>query len=161
RKQEAIQLEAERLRTTFIQPGTAAAEQASAWLEQPIKREYALLDLLKRPNVSYRDVATLTADAPELSDIVTSQVETEIKYAGYIKRQQEEIDQLRRHENTVLPDDLDYATITGLSNEVRQKLADLRPGTLAQAGRISGVTPAAVSLLLVHLKKRSAMRKSA
>ncbi len=159
RKQEAISAENERLRTTFVHPGSPEAEQASVWLEQSLKREYSLLDLLKRPNVNYADIAGLFPDAPELSDEVTQQVETGVKYAGYIKRQQEEIDQLRRHEDTELPTDLDYDSITGLSNEVRQKLATVRPGTLAQAGRISGVTPAAVSLLLVHLKKRSALQK--
>jgi len=161
RKQEAIARENERLRTTFIQPGTPAAERANQWLEQPLKREYSLLDLLKRPKVNYADVADLVDNTPELSDNVTQQVETGVKYAGYIKRQQEEIDQLRRYEDTALPADLDYSVISGLSNEVQQKLNQVRPTTLAQAGRISGVTPAAVSLLLVHLKKRNAARKSA
>lgn len=161
RKQEAIALENERLRTTFVQPGTPAAERANQWLEQPLKREYSLLDLLKRPKVNYADVADLVDDTPDLSENVTQQVETGVKYAGYIKRQQEEIDQLRRYEDTALPADLDYSVISGLSNEVQQKLNQVRPTTLAQAGRISGVTPAAVSLLLVHLKKRNAARKSA
>ncbi|TGG91476.1 tRNA uridine-5-carboxymethylaminomethyl(34) synthesis enzyme MnmG [Natronospirillum operosum] len=163
-KREAVAREHERLRTTFVQPGSAQAELASAWLDQPLKREYTLLDLLKRPKVTYGDIAALAepeAGADRVSDIVAQQVETEIKYAGYIQRQQDEINQLRRHEDTPLPEDLDYAGITGLSNEVRQKLAEVRPGTLAQASRISGVTPAAVSLLLVHLKKRTAVRKSA
>ena len=161
RKQDAISAENERLRITFVQPGSPEAEQANAWLDQPLKREYSLLDLLKRPNVTYADVAGLGDDAPELTDEVAQQVETGVKYTGYIKRQQEEIDQLRKHEDTELPSDLDYEAIAGLSNEVRQKLATVRPVTLAQAGRISGVTPAAVSLLLVHLKKRAAMKKSA
>lgn len=164
-KREAVAREHERLRTTFVQPGSVQADLASAWLEQPLKREYTLLDLLKRPQVTYRDIAALQAAteavSDPVSDTVAQQVETEIKYAGYIQRQQDEIDQLRRHEDTPLPEDLDYAEITGLSNEVRQKLAEVRPGTLAQASRISGVTPAAVSLLLVHLKKRTAVRKSA
>ncbi|MCH8552207.1 MAG: tRNA uridine-5-carboxymethylaminomethyl(34) synthesis enzyme MnmG [Natronospirillum sp.] len=160
-KQEAIGRERERLRTTFIHPDTPEAEQATAWLEQPLKREYSLLELLKRPQVGYRDVAALADPAEPITDIVAELVETEIKYAGYIQRQQEEIEQLRRHENTLLPDDLDYDKISGLSNEVRQKLIQTRPGTLAQASRISGVTPAAVSLLLVHLKKHAAVRKSA
>ena len=117
-------------------------------------REYSLLDLLKRPELEYKDLASLKGE-PVDNPQVSEQVQIQVKYAGYITRQQDDIEKLRRHENTVLPDDLNYDIIEGMSKEIRQKLSEQRPETLAAAGRVPGVTPAAVSLLLIHLKKRA------
>lgn len=161
RKQDAIQAETARIATSWVRPNTPHGEKVATLLQQPLRHEYSLRDLLKRPEISYANLIELSDTHPELPAEVTEQVEIAVKYEGYIKRQQEEIDALRKHENTALPTDLDYSVISGLSNEVRQKLQQVRPSTLAQAGRISGVTPAAVSLLLVHLKKQSVARKSA
>ena len=160
-QQEAIAQEHQRLRTSFLHPGTEAAVQAEAWLDGPLKREYSYSDLLKRPEVGYAEIAALNPAAAPLDQRVAQQVETDIKYAGYIDRQQAEIEQLRRHEQMVLPESFDYTQIKGLSTEVCQKLMATQPRTLAQASRIAGVTPAAVSLLLVHLKKRNTLRQSA
>ncbi|GAA4650867.1 tRNA uridine-5-carboxymethylaminomethyl(34) synthesis enzyme MnmG [Kistimonas scapharcae] len=153
-KQEGIEKETARLSTTYIHPNTAAAEQVNAKLENPIGREYSLLELLRRPELVYDDVASLNGE-PVDNRQVAEQVEIQTKYQGYIERQTEEIDRLRRHEETRLPVDFDYDAISGLSNEVRIKLKDIRPETLGQASRIQGVTPAAISLLLIYLKKRS------
>jgi tRNA uridine 5-carboxymethylaminomethyl modification enzyme len=156
-KREAIQRETERLGSTWIHPGTAQAESLAGRLKNPINREYSLADLLKRPELDYADIAGLKGEA--CSDPqVAEQVAIQAKYAGYIDRQQEEIERLRRHENTSLPADLDYRAVNGLSNEVRQKLGEVRPDTLARAGRIPGVTPAAISLLMIYLKKRGALQ---
>src|SRR5690606_12772047 len=115
--------------------------------------------LLKRPGISYADIASLKGEP--LADLqAAEQVEIQAKYAGYIDRQQDEVERLRRYENTVLPASLDYAAVDGLSHEVRQKLGAARPDTLARAGRIPGVTPAAVSLLLIYLKKRGALDRA-
>ncbi len=150
-KREAIARESERLRETWVQPQSELATRLASKLDKPLAREYRLADLLKRPELTHAD---LDDGAPELDPTVAEQVQIQAKYQGYIARQQDEIDRLRRHETLRLPEDLDYARIDGLSHEIRQKLEAARPETLAQAGRISGVTPAAVSLLLVHLKKR-------
>lgn len=152
-KREAIAREQQRLASTWIQPHTPAAEQINPLLEQPITHEYSLHDLLKRPGINYSNIAALKGDV-EIDLQVAEQVEIQIKYAGYIDRQAEEIERLRRHENMTLPSDFDFTAIEGLSNEVKQKLSSVRPQTLAQASRIPGVTPAAVSLLLIYLKKR-------
>ncbi|WP_111415134.1 tRNA uridine-5-carboxymethylaminomethyl(34) synthesis enzyme MnmG [Billgrantia lactosivorans] len=152
-KREAIERESARLKASWVQPGTAAAAAVEGKTGKPLSREYSLLDLLKRPELGYADVAPL-AGQPVDDEAVAEQVQIQAKYQGYIDRQQEEIDKLKRHEATPLPADLDYAQVEGLSHEIRQKLAAARPGTLAQASRISGVTPAAVSILLIHLKKR-------
>ena len=155
-KREAITAEAERLGSTWIQPGSPQAEQLADKLTSPLSREYSLADLLKRPELEYADIAQLKGEPTE--DIqAAEQVAIQAKYAGYINRQQDEIERLRRYENTALPPDLDYEQVDGLSNEVKQKLGDARPDTLARAGRIPGVTPAAVSLLLIYLKKRGAL----
>ena len=152
-KRESIEREQQRLASTWIQPNTAEADRINPLLEQPIAHEYSLHDLLKRPGVNYSDVASLK-NAAEVDPQVAEQVEIQIKYAGYIDRQADEIERLRRNENMLLPKDLDFSAIEGLSNEVKQKLSNARPQTLAQASRIPGVTPAAVSLLLIYLKKR-------
>jgi len=154
-KMENIEKETQRLSSTWIQPGTDVAEQANKLFAHPISREHNLLDILKRPEIEYDMIANLKGDAQPLAKSVTEQVEINAKYAGYISRQQNEIDQLRRNENSRLPTDFDYDGISGLSNEVKQKLREVRPETIAQASRIPGVTHAAVSLLLVHLKKKT------
>jgi len=155
-KREAIEQETQRLRSTWVQPGSAQGQAYSAQYGTPLTHEYSLLDLLRRPEVEYSALVALTGGSDVQAD-AAEQVEIQAKYAGYIERQQEEIDRLRQHEQTRLPEDLDYASLNGLSNEIRGKLADVRPETLGQASRIPGVTPAAVSLLLIHLKKRNAL----
>ncbi|MCK5893823.1 MAG: tRNA uridine-5-carboxymethylaminomethyl(34) synthesis enzyme MnmG [Endozoicomonadaceae bacterium] len=157
-KREKIAKETARLSTNYVHPNTAAAERVNVKLENPISREYSLLELLRRPELSYDDVAPLAGD-PVDNRQVAEQVEIQVKYQGYIDRQAEEIDRLRRHEETRLPVDIDYDVISGLSNEVKMKLKDTRPETLGQAGRIQGVTPAAISLLLIQLKKRSIIKE--
>ncbi|MCC5884634.1 MAG: tRNA uridine-5-carboxymethylaminomethyl(34) synthesis enzyme MnmG [Halomonas sp.] len=152
-KREAIERESTRLKASWVQPGSAAAEAIEAKTGKALSREYSLLDLLKRPELGYADVAYLSGE-PVADESVAEQVQIQAKYQGYIDRQQDEIDKLKRHEATPLPADLDYARVEGLSHEIRQKLGEARPETLAQASRISGVTPAAVSILLIHLKKR-------
>ena len=162
KKREAIELETQRLKSSWIVPNTPEAESINPKLETPITHEYSLLDLLKRPNIVYSDVANLKNALEEpVDEQVSEQVQIAVKYAGYISRQAEDIERLRRQENTELPADLDYSKMEGLSNEIKQKLTQLRPATLAAASRIQGVTPAAVSLLLIHLKKRAIARKSA
>ncbi|ETI59759.1 tRNA uridine-5-carboxymethylaminomethyl(34) synthesis enzyme MnmG [Marinomonas profundimaris] len=162
KKREAIEIETQRLKSSWIVPNSPEAAMINPKLETPITHEYSLLDLLKRPNIVYSDIANLKNAVEEAVDEqVSEQVQIAVKYAGYITRQAEDIERLRRQENTPLPDDLDYSSMEGLSNEVKQKLNQLRPATLAAASRIQGITPAAVSLLLIHLKKRAIARKSA
>ena len=158
-KCEAIDSETARLATTWIHPNTPQAEALAGKLKNPIAREYSLAELLKRPELGYTDVASLKGEA--CADLqAAEQVAVQAKYAGYIDRQQEDIERLRRYENTTLPTDLDFASVDGLSNEVKQKLSEARPETLARAGRIPGVTAAAISLLLIYLKKRGALQRS-
>lgn len=151
-KVAAIEVDEQRLRNTWVQADSAAAAILNKKIEKPLTREHKLADLLKRPELNYADVcvaAELTVAAP----VVAEQVEIDIKYAGYIARQQDDIERLRRHENMTIPASFDFMVVYGLSNEVQQKLSDARPTTLARAGRIPGVTPAALALLLIHLKK--------
>ncbi len=157
-KKDAIEQEAARLKTTWIQPGTPEAAQVEAMGETAPVREYSLNDLLKRPGLTYAQVASLKGE-PVADEQVAEQVEIQAKYDGYIARQLEEIEQLRRYENTKLPTDLDYDAIGGLSNEVKQKLRTLQPETLGVASRISGITPAAISQILVHLKKKNMVER--
>ncbi|MBR9909951.1 MAG: tRNA uridine-5-carboxymethylaminomethyl(34) synthesis enzyme MnmG [Gammaproteobacteria bacterium] len=159
-KREAIELEQQRLRDTWIQAGSSAATQLAEKLKSPLQREYSLLDLLRRPELTYADVAALKG-TPSDNPQVREQVEIDAKYAGYIDRQQDEILRVRQHENTPIPADFDYLVVEGLSNEIKQKLADARPETLARASRVQGVTPAAVSLLLIYLKKKGLLKKQA
>ena len=155
KKREAIECESQRLRETLLRPKTVAAVAAERVLGQPLNKEAHLDELLRRPDVDYNGLMTLQGSGQAVSDpVVAEQVEIQIKYSGYIARQKDEIARHQRQEGMRLPDDLDYSQVGGLSNEVSQKLASQRPVTLGQASRISGVTPAAVSLLLVHLKKR-------
>ncbi|ARN73992.1 tRNA uridine-5-carboxymethylaminomethyl(34) synthesis enzyme MnmG [Oceanicoccus sagamiensis] len=159
-KREGIEIETQRLSSTWVQPKTPEGDQVDALVDQPISREYSLMDLIKRPNINYSDVAGIKGEASN-NPQVAEQVEIQIKYSGYIDRQSEEIDRLRRYENTILPVDFDYHGVEGLSNEVKQKLSDARPDTLARASRVPGVTPAAVSLLLIYLKKHGALERAA
>ncbi|OWY32651.1 tRNA uridine-5-carboxymethylaminomethyl(34) synthesis enzyme MnmG [Herbaspirillum aquaticum] len=160
RKREAVSREMERLKSTWVNPRILAAAEAERVLGKAIEREYNLLDLLRRPNVTYDSLMGLTGTegqalaGPGIEDgPVREQVEIQVKYAGYIARQANEISRQDHNENLKLPADLDYMDVKALSIEVRQKLNKHRPETLGQASRISGVTPAALSLLLVHLKK--------
>lgn len=158
-KREAIERESQRLKETWIQPDTDAAKTLDAVLPTPLSREYSLADLIKRPQLTYDQVANLKGEALE-DPQAAEQVEIQLKYAGYIDRQRDEIEQMQRQENTALPDDFDYDQISGLSNELKSKLKAAGPETIAQASRIQGMTPAALSLLLVYLKKHE-MKKVA
>ncbi|MBU2967676.1 tRNA uridine-5-carboxymethylaminomethyl(34) synthesis enzyme MnmG [Amphritea sp. 2_MG-2023] len=159
-KREAVELENQRLKETWIQPGTPEADVLNAKLQQPINREYNLKDLVKRPELNYAAVAGLKG-VPVTDPQVAEQVEIQIKYAGYIDRQKEDIEKVRRQEDTLLPLDFDYASVGGLSNELTSKLEQVRPESIAQAARIQGMTPAAISLLLIHLKKKQMTQKKA
>jgi tRNA uridine 5-carboxymethylaminomethyl modification enzyme len=158
RKREAIEQEQIRLDGIRIFPGAIDEERLIQVLGKNIEREYTLTELLRRPDVSYADLIMLcgveqNAGNAWIDAQIAEQVEIQIKYQGYIKRQQEEILRQSQHETTLLPIDIDYCLVKGLSNEVQQKLNEHKPETIGQAGRISGVTPAAISLLLVHLKR--------
>ena len=151
-KQEGIELETQRLKNTWVQPNSDMAEKLFKHIDHRISHEYSLFDLLKRPELNHQIIGDLLPDQKPDSKIA-QQVEIDAKYSGYISRQQDEIDRLQRHENTAIPDGFNYSNIKGLSNEVKQKLSDALPKTLARAARVPGVTPAAISLLLVQLKK--------
>ena len=154
RKRDAIARETERLKSTWVNPRTVSPALAEQVLGQPIEREYTLHELLRRPNVSYRSLCFISPPVEEIQDVaVADQVEIQAKYQGYIARQREDVDRREGQETMALPPDLDYAQVRGLSTEVRQILSLQRPQTIGQAARISGVTPAAVALLLVHLKR--------
>ena len=157
-KREGIVQEEQRLKSTWVRPGTPQGDAIAARFGTPLAHEYNLLNLLARPEIDYPTLAQIT-ESPAVDNQVAEQVEIKTKYAGYIDRQQEEIAKLRASEDTKLPEDLDYSGISGLSKEIQFKLGNTRPATLGQAGRIPGVTPAAISLLLIHLKKRSAGQK--
>ncbi len=157
RKTKNIQRLQERLKETRLRPGSEAAERLAAVLKNPLQRETTLLDLLRRPEVSLDSLQALgLLPADGYSEAEMEQVEIQAKYAGYIERQQAEIQRAQRYENLPLPPSLDYHRVSGLSREVQEKLSRHRPATLGQAARIPGITPAAVSLLLVHLKKKTA-----
>jgi len=154
RKRDALASELERLKSTYVNPNVVAAHLVIAVLGQPIDRDYSLAELLRRPNVSYAALATLPGAGPAVSDpAVALQVEIATKYAGYIERQQGEIERNRGQDDLRLPGGIDYRGVRGLSAEVQQKLNLHQPETIGQARRISGITPAAISLLLVHLKR--------
>lgn len=153
-KLEAIEGEQQRLRTSWMRPQQLSREETQRVLNSELNRETNLLDLLRRPNVSYADLMTLSGAGPGVDDaVVADQVDTQAKYAGYIERQQQEFKRQQQHEKKVIPDSLDYERVQGLSTEARQKLAAFRPQTIGQAARIAGMTPVAISLLLIHLKK--------
>ena len=157
-KREAITLEEQRLKSTWVRPDTAQGQAIAEKFGTPLSHEYNLLNLLTRPEIDYAGLMEVTGGS-EIDPQVAEQVEIKTKYAGYIDRQQEEIARLRASEDTRLPDDIDYSGISGLSKEIQSKLGQTRPETLGQASRIPGVTPAAISLLLIHLKKRGAGRE--
>ncbi|MEY4588998.1 MAG: tRNA uridine 5-carboxymethylaminomethyl modification enzyme GidA [Pseudomonadota bacterium] len=157
RKQEALEQETTRLRSTWIQAGSPEALQLQPKLTSPLNHEYSLLDLLKRPELTYADLVTLKGQGVE-DPQVAEQLEIRAKYAGYIDRQQGEVDRLRASEATVIPADFDYSQVSGLSNELKQKLQSAQPDTIARALRIQGMTPAAISLLLITLKKQGLLK---
>ncbi|MBA6328982.1 tRNA uridine-5-carboxymethylaminomethyl(34) synthesis enzyme MnmG [Colwellia sp. MB02u-6] len=161
-KMENVELERQRLRSTWLQKDHPAVDQVNTLLKTPLSRENNLEDLLRRPEVRYNDLVAIEGLGPKLADQqAAEQIEIQIKYAGYIDRQLDEIAKKKRHENTLIPIDYDFSQISGLSNEVVAKLSDARPETIGKASRISGITPAAISLLLVYLKKHGLLRKSA
>jgi tRNA uridine 5-carboxymethylaminomethyl modification enzyme len=153
KKREAIEKEQQRLLEMNIQPESKAGIAFSAKLEKPLIRNYKAADLLRRPEIDYADLSEIIGTGEGVTEKVAEQVEIQAKYSGYLDRQLEEIEKTRRHEKTTIPNVIDYAKVRGLSAEVQQKLSDQRPETIGQAGRIPGVTPAAISLLMVHLKK--------
>ncbi|MCU1735569.1 MULTISPECIES: tRNA uridine-5-carboxymethylaminomethyl(34) synthesis enzyme MnmG [unclassified Pseudomonas] len=156
-KREGIEREEQRLKSTWIRPGTEQGTAVAERFGTPLSHEYNLLNLLSRPEIDYAGLVEVTGGS-DVDDQVAEQIEIKTKYAGYIDRQQEEIARLRASEDTRLPEDIDYSGISGLSKEIQGKLGQSRPETLGQASRIPGVTPAAISLLLIHLKKRGAGR---
>ena len=159
-KVEAVEQEQQRLRGQWVHPDHKAVPALNTLLKNPVSREHSLEELIRRPEMTYAALMDIEGIGPGLDDpIAAEQVEIQIKYAGYIARQQDEIAKTQRHENTLLPADFDYSKISGLSNEVVAKLTDARPETIGKAARISGITPAAISLLLVYLKKHGLLRK--
>ncbi|GAB6035003.1 tRNA uridine-5-carboxymethylaminomethyl(34) synthesis enzyme MnmG [Galenea microaerophila] len=160
-KMEAFEREKQRLMDTWIYPQHEEAKKAEALMELPLSKEQTLFDLLKRPKVTYQALSELELFQQELDETldekVIEQLEIEAKYAGYITRQLQEIEKLKRSEAVKIPEDFDLDQVSGLSNEVKQKIRDHKPATLGQASRISGVTPAAISLLLIYLKKHRSM----
>lgn len=156
-RREAIEREQQRLAGTWVRPGSPEASALAPRLEKPLTRDVSLLDLLRRPELDYTALAAINCGGADAA--IGLQVEVEVKYEGYIARQRDEIERMRRQEGTAIPTDFDYGTVTGLSNEVRQKLRAACPETLGRAARVPGVTPAAVSLLLIHLKKRMLERE--
>ncbi|MGY5451398.1 tRNA uridine-5-carboxymethylaminomethyl(34) synthesis enzyme MnmG [Agarivorans sp. MS3-6] len=161
-KQESVELERQRLKDTWVHTNSSQLDQLNPLLKNPITREHSLEELIRRPELTYEKLMVIDGFGPGLDQQdAAEQVEIQIKYDGYIKRQLEEIKKTQKHENTLLPIDLDFSKISGLSNEVVAKLTSARPETIGKAARISGITPAAVSLLLVYLKKHDLARKSA
>jgi tRNA uridine 5-carboxymethylaminomethyl modification enzyme len=161
-KLELIELERQRLKGQWIHPDHAAVPLLNPLLKNPISREHSLEEMIRRPEMTYAKLMDIEGLGPGLThQQAAEQVEIQIKYAGYIERQKDEIVKTQRHEMTLLPPQFDYSQISGLSNEVVAKLTDARPETLGKASRISGITPAAISLLLVYLKKHNMLRKSA
>ncbi len=163
RKRDAVEAETARLGNLLVRPEDLTDAQNDR-IDGPLRREQKALELLKRPAVDYgllTDIATVGArghhadEYPELVEQIDAQVAIQARYDGYVERQRKEVERSRRHGETALPDDIDYTGVRGLSHEIRQKLTDVRPATVGQAARMSGMTPAGVSLLLVHLKKRA------
>jgi len=157
-RREAIEKEQQRLSEMNVQPdskeGAAiSARLAAEGVKQPLTRNYKAADLLNRPEITYADLIAVIGEGEGITPDVAQQIEIQAKYSGYLDRQLDEIEKTKRHEKTAIPNIVDYADIRGLSIEVQQKLSDHRPETIGQAGRIPGVTPAAISLLMVHLKK--------
>lgn len=161
-KMEQVEQERQRMRSTWIHPQHPSLEAVNALVNTPLTREQSLEELLRRPEVTYDALMAIEGIGPALNDSAAAdQVEIQIKYAGYIERQHDEVEKQLRNENTLLPLDMNYRDVNGLSNEVIAKLNDAKPQTIGQASRISGITPAAISILLVHLKKHGLLRKTA
>ena len=161
-KLEVMEQETQRIRSTWIHKDHPAQDAVNALLKSPMTREASLEELIRRPEINYRDLTAIEGLASESDNQqALEQVAIQTKYAGYIARQQDEIAKQLRHEQTILPAEFDYSQVSGLSNEVVAKLSEARPDTIGQASRISGITPAAISLLLVYLKKQGMLRKSA
>ncbi|PKM18170.1 MAG: tRNA uridine-5-carboxymethylaminomethyl(34) synthesis enzyme MnmG [Gammaproteobacteria bacterium HGW-Gammaproteobacteria-15] len=161
-KMEQIALERQRLKQSWIHPQHAALTEVNALVKTPLSKEASLEELVRRPEINYTDLMQIADLGPGLADpVAAEQVEIQIKYEGYIHRQQDEIAKQQRNEQTLLPQQFDYKQVKGLSNEVIVKLNQTQPQTVGQASRISGITPAAISLLLVYLKKQGLLRKSA
>ena len=155
-KRELIATETQRLKSIYIHPNTTASEQIKNLVNKELEREYSALDLLRRPEINYQQLMLIENVGPALENRkAAEQVEIQLKYAGYIEQQQVEIERQRRHEETQIPENFDYQQVKGLSAEVYQKFLKTKPTTLGQASRIPGITPAAVSLLLVYLKKKN------
>ncbi|MEJ6122735.1 tRNA uridine-5-carboxymethylaminomethyl(34) synthesis enzyme MnmG [Vibrio sp. 2-Bac 85] len=161
KKQELVVTELARLKNQWVNPNSINADKINELLKKPMQRESTLEAMIRRPEVTYETLMKVDGLGPAISDpIAAEQVEINIKYQGYIDRQLDEIAKLKRHEDTLLPKDLDYSEIKGLSNEVTAKLNDLKPESIGQASRVSGITPAAISILLIHLKKSGVRRKA-
>lgn len=160
RKMENIEQERQRLRSIWLHPRSEYLEEANQVLGSPLVREASGEDLLRRPEINYQILTALTPFQPPMADKeAIEQVEIAIKYQGYIEHQQEEIEKQKRHENTAIPPHFDYSKVAGLSNEVRIKLEQHRPVSIGQASRISGITPAAISIILVNLKKQGMLKR--
>lgn len=157
-KREATEKQIQYLRDSWVQPDTSEAKKVELILGRPLRHEYSLYELIKRPELNYAKLDELLG-LPKNDQQVEEQVETQIKYEGYISRQLDEVEKLRKNENTALPEDMEYEKVKGLSNEAKQKLSTVRPETIGQATRISGITPATISLLLIHLKKKNQLFK--
>jgi len=154
-KRNAIAAEQQRLHQEFVRPEKVSIEEQQRVFKKPLIREVRLEDLLRRPDVNYDLLMSLSADSPVIDPVVAEQVEIQAKYSGYIERQLDEIERQQRHNNKLIPEAFDYSAVSGLSNEVQEKLHKIKPATIGHACRIQGVTPAAISLLLVFLKKQS------
>ena len=159
-KRETISRETQRLSSLWVQPQADAIMRLADQLTSSLSREASAYELLKRPELKFQDICKIFPELNELDSKISNQIEIEVKYSGYIARQNQEISKLKKNENIKIPEGLNYEKIQGLSNEVRQKLIQTKPETLAQASRISGVTPAALSLLLVHLKRQQLVDKT-
>jgi tRNA uridine 5-carboxymethylaminomethyl modification enzyme len=161
-RQAAIAAEQQRLQALRVHPGSPQAVALSGMLEKPLIRDQRAADLLRRPEVDYAALTAIAGLGPAVADAgVAEQIEIQAKYSGYLERQQAEIQRQQRHQDQPLAVNFDYNTVSGLSNEAREKLQNVRPETIGQAARIPGITPAAVSLLLIHVKKHKMSRKRA
>ena len=159
-KCDAVRVEKKRLETTWVQAKSPEADVLAKKIKTPLTHEYNLMDLLKRPELNYADVGNLFPAENPVPQQVSDQIEIGVKYAGYIHRQEEDIQRLRQHEETTIPESFDYSSVEGLSNEIKQKLIHAKPESLGRAARIPGVTPSAISLLLIYLKKRGLLKKN-
>ncbi|CAN7945448.1 unnamed protein product [Ixodes hexagonus] len=156
-KRESLEKEQQRLKKQWIQPKSTIAEKIRECFQQRLEREYSAMDLLRRPEITYFELMQIENLGPAVNDFaVAEQIDIQAKYEGYLSHQLAEIARQKKYESAHIPESINYNEVTGLSNEVRQKLSQIKPTTLGQATRISGITPAAISLLLVHLKKQEA-----